>query len=54
MSYFERTLPIALILGSFFVVLAPLALLQRLRIALGGTSPSATLEIWICGRSPNR
>jgi hypothetical protein len=28
MSYFERRLPIALILGSFFVVFAPLALLQ--------------------------
>ena len=26
----------------------------RLRIALAGTSPSVPLEIWICGRSPNR
>jgi len=26
----------------------------RMRVALGGTSPSATLEVWLCGRSPNR
>ena len=26
----------------------------RLRIALGGSSPSASLAIWLCGRSPNR
>ena len=26
----------------------------RLRVALGGGTPSATLEIWLCGRSPNR
>ena len=26
----------------------------RLRIALTGTTPSANLAVWICGRSPNR
>jgi hypothetical protein len=26
----------------------------RMRVALGGTSPTATLEVWLCGRSPNR
>jgi hypothetical protein len=26
----------------------------RLRMALGGTTPGVSLEVWICGRSPNR
>lgn len=26
----------------------------RLRIALGGTSPSGQVQVWLCGRSPNR
>lgn len=26
----------------------------RLRIALGGASPSGGVQIWLCGRSPNR
>jgi hypothetical protein len=26
----------------------------RLRAALAGTSPSATIEVWLCGRSPNQ
>jgi hypothetical protein len=34
--------------------LIPVLNYVRMRVALGGTSPSASLEIWICGRSPNR